>query len=346
MVKSFQDLNSPLSGTYEELTRLVDDFGLLSTRPRYFAFKIVFNMLTLAACYLAILLLGNSWWSILIAVVLALAFVQSGFIAHDTGHKQISRAKTSSQILGMFHMNFLTGISYGWWVNHHNRHHSNPNNLDKDPDTIRRPVIFDADEYPRKATTAYRKFIVRFQHYMFFVLLSHEAYRIRAAGFQAVRLGLIKRPWLEVSLVLLHFATYLSVIFIALPPSKALIFILVHQVLFGFYLGAVFAPNHKGMPVYRDELSLNWLHRQVLTSRNISSNYFVDFLYGGLNYQIEHHLFPSMARANLRRVRPVVMQYCRDNGIPYREVSIWESYAAVARFLRIVSRDARSPRAV
>jgi fatty acid desaturase len=121
----------------------------------------------------------------------------------------------------------------------------------------------------------------------------------------------------------------------------AVAFIAVSQLVLGIGLGAVFAPNHKGMPVYRGEVSLDWLHRQVLTSRNIRSGRLIDFLFGGLNYQIEHHLFPAMPRVNLRRVRPIVRRYCAAHAIPYVEVPLWESYAEVARFLGRVSLQAR-----
>ena len=61
-------------------------------------------------------------------------------------------------------------------------------------------------------------------------------------------------------------------------------------------MGCSFAPNHKGMPVLSAGHTLDFLRKQVLTSRNIRGGWFVDILLGGLNYQIEHHLFPSMPR--------------------------------------------------
>jgi fatty acid desaturase len=96
------------------------------------------------------------------------------------------------------------------------------------------------------------------------------------------------------------------------------------------------------MAVYRDDVAVDWLHRQVLTSRNLRSTRLTDFIYGGLNYQIEHHLFPAMPRVNLRRARPIVMRYCEAHGIPYREVPVGRSYREVARFLGEVSDAARA----
>jgi fatty acid desaturase len=238
------------------------------------------------------------------------------------------------------HLNLLIGASYGWWVNHHGRHHSDPNNLDRDPDTVRRQVIFDPSELPVKGRTPFRRFVIRFQPVMFFVLLAQEAWRVHAAGFQVRRS--LRRPWLELGLVALHGALLLTAVFSTLPFGLGLVFVLVSQTVFGFYLGLVFAPNHKGMPVYRSSARPDWLHRQVLTSRNIRPGRFTDFMFGGLNYQIEHHLFPTMARPNLRLARPIVRGYCGRHGIPYGEVSLSASYREVARHLGEVSEAARS----
>jgi hypothetical protein len=72
-------------------------------------------------------------------------------------------------------------------------------------------------------------------------------------------------------------------------------------------MGAAFAPNHKGMPLVAKEAKLDFFSRQVLTSRNIRGSWLKDNLMGGLNYQVEHHLFPSMARPNLRKAHEITV---------------------------------------
>ncbi len=64
---------------------------------------------------------------------------------------------------------------------------------------------------------------------------------------------------------------------------------------------------------------------------------------GGLNYQIEHHLFPSMPRPNLRKVQPLVRDYCAEHGVPYTEVGLFESYGIVVRYLNHASLRAEEP---
>jgi fatty acid desaturase len=125
---------------------------------------------------------------------------------------------------------------------------------------------------------------------------------------------------------------------------KAVAFIAIQQGLFGLYLGISFAPNHKGMPILDAADQSGFLRRQVLTSRNVKGSWLTDLALGGLNYQIEHHLFPSMPRANLRRAQPIVRDYCRQLALPYCEASFIGSYAQVLWHLDSVGRNARPAR--
>jgi fatty acid desaturase len=149
--------------------------------------------------------------------------------------------------------------------------------------------------------------------------------------------GGIKRRALEAMLLLSHFAGYLAALLLVLSPPRAVVFIILQQGLFGLYMGCVFAPNHKGMPVSDQETNSDYLRRRVTSSRNVRGNRFTDFLFGGLNYQIEHHLFPSMPRPNLRRSQVVIRRFCQQRGVPYCESSMLESYEEVLRHLRAVS---------
>ncbi|HEY2695662.1 MAG TPA: fatty acid desaturase, partial [Pseudonocardiaceae bacterium] len=117
-----------------------------------------------------------------------------------------------------------------------------------------------------------------------------------------------------------------------------------HQGLWGVYMGCSFAPNHKGMPVISAGDKLDFLRKQVLTSRNIRGNWLTDFALGGLNYQIEHHLFPSMPRANLRHAQAHVRAFCVDRGIPYHQTSAFGSYGQVLRHLHSVGAPLRTAR--
>jgi fatty acid desaturase len=148
--------------------------------------------------------------------------------------------------------------------------------------------------------------------------------------------GTVKSRWIEGALLATHLIGYLTVVFLVLSPLQAVAFIAVQQGVFGFYMGCSFAPNHKGMPVFGPDEEVDFLRRQVLTSRNIRGGPFVDFALGGLNYQIEHHLFPSMPRPTLRQVQPLVRKFCAENDVSYCETSLLRSYGQALRHLNDV----------
>ncbi|MBP2706831.1 acyl-CoA desaturase [Microbispora sp. RL4-1S] len=323
---------------FAELAREVRSAGLLRLKPRRYYGRLAFNIALAGAGLLAFFLIGDSWWQLPVAVWMGLCAGQSAFMWHDAGHKAMFRGR-AAMAMGRFHANLFNGVSYGWWVNHHNRHHSFPNNLDLDPDIGRRTAIFSMSQYARRNRR--QRFIVRHQRTLFFVLLVLESYKMRRTSLLALARRELRQPWIEGLLMLANVVIYLGAVFLVLSPLKAVVFIAVQQAVLGVYFGLIFAPNHKGMEIRDGEESLDWLERQVLTSRNIRPTPLVDFLYGGLNYQVEHHLFPSMPRMNLKHCRPIVQDYCARKGIPYREVGVVESYREVATFLHEVSEPAR-----
>jgi fatty acid desaturase len=131
----------------------------------------------------------------------------------------------------------------------------------------------------------------------------------------------------------LHAALYLTVVLWVLSPLRALAFVVVQQAVFSLYLGISFAPNHKGMPIIESATAAGFARRQVTTARNVSGGRLTTFMLGGLNYQIEHHLFPSMPRPNLRRVQSLVRDFCTDTDLGYSEENFVESFRQITRHL-------------
>jgi fatty acid desaturase len=144
----------------------------------------------------------------------------------------------------------------------------------------------------------------------------------------------------------IHVAGYLTAVFLVLSPVKAVAFIVIQQGLLGLYLGASFAPNHKGMPILDATDHSGFLRRQVLTSRNVRGGWLTDLALGGLNYQIEHHLFPSMPRPNLRHSQTIIQAFCQQRDLPYCQTSLAGSYAQALRHLDSVGKSARRRTAV
>jgi len=330
---------APRGSEYAELSRQIKRAGLLERRPRYYAWKIMVTAGLLIAGWAAFVVIGDSWWQLAVAVFLAVMFTQAGFLGHDAGHRQVFRSRKGNYITGLLLGNLGIGLSYGWWVSKHNRHHAHPNQEGADPDIAIGVLAFS--ETQARAGRGLLRLAFRFQAFLFFPLLLLEGVSLHAASIRAlVSRGPRHRAW-EGGLLAIHLAGYFTVVFLVLSPVRAVAFILVQQGLLGLYLGASFAHNHKGMPVMDATDRTGFLRRQVLTSRNVRGGWLTDLALGGLNYQIEHHLFPSMPRPNLRHSQTIIRAFCQQRDVPYCETSLAGSYASALRHLHSVGKSAR-----
>jgi fatty acid desaturase len=334
LVQSRAAAPPPRAGSeYAQLSRRVKQAGLLDRRTAHYIVRIGVVGLAFAATWAAFVIIGPSWWQLGTAAVLAVLSAQIGFLGHDAGHRQIFRSHRANDIAGLLHANLLIGLSFGWWIDKHNRHHANPNTEGADPDIVVAPLAFTRDQArPRRGL---RAVVVRWQGYLFLPLLTLEALSLHVNSVAAVFGRRMKRRPAEIVLLGLHAALYLTAVFLVLSPAQGVLFIVVHQALLGVYLGSAFAPNHKGMPILPAGSTLDFLRRQVLTSRNVRGGAFTDAALGGLNYQIEHHLFPSMPRAQV-----LIRQFCREHGVDYCETTLWRSWREVLRHLDTVGTGA------
>jgi fatty acid desaturase len=320
---------------FAELLRRVRGAGLLERRKGYYAAQVGATAGLLAVAVALFVLLGDTWWQLITAGYLAVVFTQIGFVGHDAGHQQILRRTRANAVIGIVHANVLIGLSYGWWVDKHNRHHAHPNEVGRDPDVGNGALVFTVED--AAARRGLGRLAARYQAWYFFPLLTLEGFNLHAGSVRALfsrRGG--RRGLLEAGLLALHAAGYLTALALVLSPGRALAFVAVNQALFGLYLGCAFAPNHKGMPAPAGADAADFLRRQVLSSRNVRGGPVTDWILGGLNYQIEHHLFPSMPRVNLKRAQPLVRAYCAERGIAYRECGALDSYRQALRHLQAV----------
>jgi fatty acid desaturase len=334
---------------YAMLSRQVRQAGLLARRPRHYAWKIALTAAALAAGWLAFILIGDSWWQLGVAALLAIVFGQIGFLGHDAGHRQVFTTHRANYVLGVMCGNLGIGLSYGWWTSKHSRHHAHPNTEDVDPDVMIGPLAFSSTR--ARAGRGVQRLLFRYQAYLLIPLLFLEAISLHVSSISAL-IGQARqrraspkgsgRHWSwEAGLLTVHVSAYLSAVFLVLSPVRAVVFILVQQGLLGFYLGCSFAPNHKGMPVLAATDKTDFLRRQVLTSRNVRGGWLTDFALGGLNYQIEHHLFPSMPRPSLRRAQPLIAAFCAEHDLPYCQATLLGSYAQALRHLNGIGKLTR-----
>ncbi|MEU2057678.1 fatty acid desaturase family protein [Streptomyces bungoensis] len=327
---------------FARLSQRIAAAGLMRRRPGYYAARIGLVAALYAAGWGSFFVLGDTWGQLAVAAFLAFVFGQVALLAHDLAHRQVFRRRRPSEIMGRLFGNLGVGMSYGWWMNKHTRHHAHPNHEDLDPDVAPDILVWSPDQ--ARASRGLARLIGGHQALLFFPLLTLEGFNLHVASLRALRSPYMRRRTLEGALLLLHLAGLSSALFLVLPPGKAVAFLALNQCLFGVYLGCTFAPNHKGMPTFTGDERPDFLRRQVLTSRNVRGGRFTDMLLGGLNYQIEHHLFPSMPTPYLRRAQAVVRQYCAEIGVPYHETGLIRSYREALTHLHRVGEPIRRQR--
>src|ERR1700731_63327 len=306
-------------GLRNELERL----GLFAPQRGYYLHKFLVS-LCLFAVSLLCLLLGRPWIVFPVACLLAFAGTQLGFLGHDLGHRQVFRNARKDDTLGLLVMNLLLGFSYGWWTRKHNEHHANPNNLDLDPD-IRFPVIAFTPSQAEKARWPFT-YIIRFQALFFLPLLLFLTVSMWRDSFAfLVSSGKSARRTVEILLIAAHLLWYWCLVIGTLGVASGIAFIVLHHAAFGLYLGLSFATNHKGMVMLDSSVHLGSLERQVITTRNLKAGPVVDFVFGPLGAQIEHHIFPDLPRNQLRKAAGSVKSYCASRSIPYHETGVSEA---------------------
>ena len=331
---------STSNNEYVALKQLIKRKGLLEKQPKYYTYKVLLTVGLLALGVVIFLTVNIFWLQLLDAVFLAIVFGQIGFLGHDAGHRQIFQSTWKNDMVALIQGDLFIGMSYSWWVNKHNAHHSHPNELDMDPD-IAIPIICFSEE-DAMAKRNFSRFVAKHQAFFFFPLLLLVGMDLQRTSIKYLIKNKVNYPLAEAAMIVLHYILYLGMVFSRLNLWQGILFILVHQTLFGLYLGSTFAPNHKGMPILENHSKLNFLRRQVITARNVSSHPFNDFWYGGLNYQIEHHLFPSMPRNNLKAAQRIIKAFCQEHEIAYYETSVGQSYREILTFLHEIGAPLRS----
>jgi len=332
----------PITRAYTDVAQIVRETGLMRRAPWFYGIVGIAIALAFGGVVTGFVLLGDSWFQLLMAGALGILFTQVAFLSHESAHRQILSSGPANDRLARILGNGIVGMSYSWWASKHTRHHANPNRVGKDPDIEIDTISFlDTDA---ASATGLRRAITQRQGWLFFPLLTLEGLNLHVIALKhLLSREPVKGRWIELGMLAARFSIFVVPVFVFLPLGMAFAFLGVQLAVFGVYMGASFAPNHKGMPVIAPGAKLDFFSKQVRTSRNIRGGWWATWLMGGLNYQIEHHLFPSMARPHLAKAREIVIDQCAHLEVPYVETSLWRSYGIVIQYLNRVGLAARDP---
>uniref|UniRef100_A0AC34QUD1 FA_desaturase domain-containing protein n=1 Tax=Panagrolaimus sp. JU765 TaxID=591449 RepID=A0AC34QUD1_9BILA len=262
------------------------------------------------------------------ALFMGLAWQQLGWMIHEYCHHQHFENHYWNDLMSYVVGNLLQGFSSGGWKEQHNVHHAATNVVGRDGDLDLIPfwatVVTDLTIIYKNSPAVFQ--IVPYQHIYWtfalpFLRLSwllqsiNFVIRMETSPFDIHR----KRARYEQITLMLHWLWVVLQLYFLPDWNTRVTYFLVSQLFGGFLLAHVVTYNHYSTDKFSNQSNImnNYACLQLYTTRNMRPGVFIDWLWGGLNYQIEHHLFPTMPRNNLCKVMPLVKQFCAENNLPY-----------------------------
>ncbi len=332
--------------------------GLFNASYTFYAWKVFSNFLLLAAAVYCAVTTTSLSVNMVGAVILGLFWQQSGWLAHDFLHHQVFKTRWMGDLFGCFIGNVLLGFSVQWWKCKHNTHHAVPNlhassveAADGDPDIDTMPLLawsFRMAEQARDSKLG--RFMIRWQAVFYFPVLLfarlawvHQSWVYVFGGYGAASVKLaasdrlrMRFPKTEAVCLLMHYAWLIALLY-HMEPLNAFLYFMVSQTSCGLFLAIVFGLGHNGMAVYPADQRPDFWKLQVSTTRNVQGNFLTDWFCGGLQYQVDHHLFPQLPRHNLALVHGMVEKFCKEQGVTYHEATMWDGTVEVLQHLHDVS---------
>jgi fatty acid desaturase len=298
-----------------------------------------FILLTYAAAYGVLLSDPGFAARALCIVVLAALCMHGGFLSHEAGHGALTRNRRLATAVGLVFNTLVSGMCYAYFQHIHRKHHPHCNERAHDPDM--QSVLFTI--YPQSARSKgwFGRLITRHQAWLIWILVWLQGLTLKIDS-----LCLLVRNWrttrTEQAVLALHVALWLVVPPLVIGLGDALLNYSLVTLLIGGYTGASFLVNHIGTRIVEPGERRSHFLREIEVTRNLGTSRIADFVFGGLNNHIEHHVFPSMPTARLRVARGVTRDFCRRHGIAYVEMSWLQAAREVAAHFKAMSALVRS----
>lgn len=320
---------------YIKLKTAIQKAGLLNRSYRYYISLFLFVVAGYLLSGYLIVRVNSIPWLIVLGIIFSFFMVQISGIQHDAGHRAVFKSPQMNDALGLICGAFIA-MGYSSWKFKHNIHHAHTNQEDEDPDVDLPILSFTEKQY--KSRRGIQRFLSKYQMLLYYPIGALVAFSVRITSMRYFIIQFKKKYIGEIIILAIGIFVLYFLPFIIFPLAKSLTLFIVINVTVGFYLLNVFAPNHKGMPVIAKGQKLSFLEQQIMTSRNVIGSTITDFVYLGLNYQIEHHLFPNCPRNNLKKMTPFIKEVCKDMKLEYTEVGVIETNKIILSELHNVAR--------
>jgi len=308
------------------LRKKLEEDNLYEANYLYYVFKFVSTVSLVAASVFVVSYFSSSWRILIGGILMGLFWQQCGWLSHDFLHHQVFKNRSYNNAVGYLVGNVFQGFSVSWWKAKHNLHHATVNIAGFDPDIDTLPFLAWSEKLIEGELEGLPQFLVKYQHILYFPLLSAARLSWMIQSFiYAESKSLPSKRTTEIVTLFAHYFWYLAVLFLCMTWKEAPLFVLVSQASTGIFLATAFSLGHNGMVIYEKgtQASMEFNRLQVTTGRDVSGPAFVCWFMGGLDKQIEHHLYPRVPRHNLGIVRSLVVPLCAKTGIPYHVTGFW-----------------------
>ncbi len=308
---------------FSELKKELQTAGLLQRVPIRGSIEMIAVLVSLVAA----LATAPLWHPVVLALFLSLLFTRSVFVSHDILHTQYFKNKSLSKKLSYPFSALILSNSSSWWDYKHNiNHHTYCNIVEKDEDIRALDGAFTPNKGNNPLLKKYKYLI--FWGAMFFMFPAFIA--------QSYAFVIKRKLWGEFALMLLHWPLIWGTLYYQLGAADTLIVAVVMNFILSPWLAFGFITNHLGCETFNEEEAkdLSWMELQMRGSRSLKGGRFIHWFYGGLNTQIEHHLFPKAPRFNLLKVQKITKAFAHKHNIPYFETTPLMAYVQINRVLK------------
>lgn len=338
---------------YRALDQRLHSEGFHQCRYQDYLWEVIrYILLFVTACGLILWGPDNICTYVAAGLCTALLWQQLAFFVHDLGHNELTGRREVDMVLGICVADVLGGLSVGWWKKNHNIHHIVTNDIDNDPDIQHLPFFaistrfFESrySTYYRRVMSfdAFARLFVSFQHYLYYVIMCFARYNLYVlswryllesdfAPYRGLEAGCIAVFITWFSWLISHIPSW-PMIALYLGISNAVSAVLHVQITLSHFAMSTESP---------DPENECFAARQIRTTMDVACSPWFDWFHGGLQFQVEHHLFPRLPRHCLRRVQPLVKELCQKHGMDFKELSFWDGNVYTLGWLENVASRAR-----
>ncbi|XP_028305023.1 acyl-CoA 6-desaturase [Gouania willdenowi] len=329
-----QNKNEDIMQDFHSLREQTKNQGLFDARPLFFCLHLGHILLLEALAWIILWYWGTSWTlTLLCSVILATAQSQAGWLQHDFGHLSVFKKSKWNHIVHKFVIGHLKGASANWWNHRHFQHHAKPNTFMKDPDIYMLDFFVLGDVQPVEYGVKKIKHMPYNHQHLYFHLVAPPLLIPVFYNINIMQTMISRRDWVDLSWSMTFYLRYFWCYVPFYGVFGSMVFYIFIRFLESHWFVWVTQMSHLPMEI-NHEKQQDWLRMQLKTTCNVEPSFFNDWFSGHLNFQIEHHLFPTMPRHNFHLVAPQVRALCEKHGIQYQVKTLWQGLADVVKCLK------------